>query len=110
MMIVGHNPGMPEAWPSEDWDHLKKMLSSYRFYVHTADPRLVSERFSLAAFKDAFTRSIETARTKHTRVVPVPITEIKPQGLSVAAPGPTIIDPAARSKTTRTRTRKAIPS
>jgi hypothetical protein len=177
MMIVGHNPGMPKASPSEDWRHLKKMLSSYRFYVHTADPRLedgynmatieamaaglpvlgnghptspvqhgvsgflsddpqevqrfarllladrqlatdmgrraqklVSERFSLAAFKDAFTRSIETARAKHTQVVPVPIQEIKTQDVSLAAPRPTIIDLAARSRMARTRTRKVIPS
>ena len=38
--IVGHNPGMPGVAASESWEHLKKMLQSHRFYIHTADPRL----------------------------------------------------------------------
>lgn len=38
--IVGHNPRMPGVTASESWDHLKKILQSHRFYVHTADPRL----------------------------------------------------------------------
>ena len=38
--IVGHNPGMPGVAVSESWEHLKKMLQSHRFYIHTADPRL----------------------------------------------------------------------
>jgi hypothetical protein len=38
--LVGHNPDMPEVTASESWDHLKKMLQSHRFYIHTADPRL----------------------------------------------------------------------
>ena len=129
--LVGHNPGMPEVSASENWDHLKKMLQSHRFYIHTAEPRLedgynmatveamaagmpvlgnrhpsspiehgvsgflsddadelrqyagmlledrdlavkmgqqarktVFERFSMKRFKEAFLRSIETARRK----------------------------------------------
>jgi hypothetical protein len=38
--IVGHNPGMPGVAASENWNHLKQMLQSHRFYIHTADPRL----------------------------------------------------------------------
>ncbi|MBA7711374.1 hypothetical protein ES703_120334 [subsurface metagenome] len=38
--IVGHNPGMPGVAASESWEHLKKMLQSHRFYIHTADARL----------------------------------------------------------------------
>jgi len=38
--IVGHNPGMPGVAASESWEHLKKMLQSHRFYIHTADVRL----------------------------------------------------------------------
>jgi glycosyltransferase involved in cell wall biosynthesis len=176
MMLVGHNPGMLEASPSENWGHLKRMLSSYRFYVHTADPRLedgynmatieamaaglpvlgndhptspvqhgvsgflsddpkevqrfarllladrglatdmgrrarklVSERFSLATFRDAFTRSIETARAKNRQTEPLPIKEIQagspplPEALR-----PSIVDLAARSRTARTR-RRVVP-
>ena len=38
--LVGHNPGMQAVTASENWDHLKKMLQSHRFYIHTADPAL----------------------------------------------------------------------
>ena len=37
--IVGHNQDMPGVDSARNWSHLKKMLSSHRFYVHTADPR-----------------------------------------------------------------------
>lgn len=36
--IVGHNPGMPGASASRDWDHLKDLLRTSRFYIHTANP------------------------------------------------------------------------
>jgi hypothetical protein len=38
--LVGHNPDMPGIEPAHNWTHLKQMLSSHRFYIHTADPRL----------------------------------------------------------------------
>jgi Glycosyl transferases group 1 len=38
--LVGHNADIEGATPAEDWLHLKQLLSSHRFYVHTADPRL----------------------------------------------------------------------
>jgi hypothetical protein len=38
--IVGHNPGMPGVAASRDWDHLKDLLRTSRFYIHTADPAL----------------------------------------------------------------------
>lgn len=38
--IVGHNPGMPGVSAAQNWHHLKEMLQSHRFYIHTADPRL----------------------------------------------------------------------
>ncbi len=37
--IVGHNPGMPGVLASRDWAHLKTLLQSHRFYIHTADPQ-----------------------------------------------------------------------
>ncbi|MGE5294351.1 MAG: glycosyltransferase [Solirubrobacterales bacterium] len=38
--IVGHNPGLPGVAPSRDWDHLKDLLRTSRFYIHTANPDL----------------------------------------------------------------------
>jgi hypothetical protein len=40
VQIIGHNPGMPGVTASKNWSHLKRMLQSHRFYIHTADPRL----------------------------------------------------------------------
>jgi hypothetical protein len=37
--LVGHNPDLPGVEAAQDWAHLKRMLQSHRFYVHTADPR-----------------------------------------------------------------------
>ena len=36
--LVGHNPDMNQVSPSRDWNHLKELLKSHRFYIHTADP------------------------------------------------------------------------
>ena len=38
--IVGYNPEIPTAEPSQNWSHLKGMLQSHRFFIHTADPDL----------------------------------------------------------------------
>jgi len=40
MRLVGHNPGMAGVAAADSWDHLKRILRSYRFYVHTAEPKL----------------------------------------------------------------------
>ncbi|OHB62437.1 MAG: hypothetical protein A2Y76_06870 [Planctomycetes bacterium RBG_13_60_9] len=37
--LVGHNPDIPGVEAAQDWDHLKRILQSHRFYIHTADPR-----------------------------------------------------------------------
>ncbi|HUW17729.1 MAG TPA: glycosyltransferase [Sedimentisphaerales bacterium] len=37
VLLVGHNPGMPGVAGAESWDHLKRILQSHRFYIHTAD-------------------------------------------------------------------------
>ncbi|MGE5294491.1 MAG: glycosyltransferase [Solirubrobacterales bacterium] len=37
--LVGHNPDLPGVEAARDWDHLKSLLQSHRFYIHTADPR-----------------------------------------------------------------------
>lgn len=39
LRIVGHNPDLPGVEAADSWDHLKRMLASHRFLVHTADPR-----------------------------------------------------------------------
>ena len=38
--LVGHNPGLAGASAARNWGHLKEMLQSHRFYIHTADPQL----------------------------------------------------------------------
>ena len=129
--LVGHNPNIPGVRAANGWDHLKRIMQSHRFYIHTANPELedgynmasleamaagmpvlgnrhptspiehgvsgflsdepaelrkyanmlledkvlatmmgqearktVIERFSMARFKEAFLKSIETARKK----------------------------------------------
>jgi hypothetical protein len=37
--LVGHNPDRPGVEAAQDWGHLKSLLRSHRFYIHTADPR-----------------------------------------------------------------------
>jgi hypothetical protein len=37
--LVGHNPDMPGVVAASSWHHLKAILQSHRFYIHTADPR-----------------------------------------------------------------------
>lgn len=37
--LVGHNPDFPGVEAARDWNHLKTMLQSHRFYIHTADPQ-----------------------------------------------------------------------
>jgi hypothetical protein len=37
--LVGHNPDLPGVEAAQNWDHLKTILQSHRFYIHTADPR-----------------------------------------------------------------------
>jgi hypothetical protein len=38
--LVGFNPDMPGVTPSQNWDHMKSLLSSHRFFIHTAHPML----------------------------------------------------------------------
>jgi hypothetical protein len=38
--LVGHNPNMPGVRAADSWDHLKRILHSHRFYIHTANPEL----------------------------------------------------------------------
>ncbi len=37
--LVGHNPDRPGVEAAHNWNHLKTLLQSHRFYIHTADPR-----------------------------------------------------------------------
>ncbi len=38
--LVGNNSGLPDITAARDWGHLKELLRSHRFYIHTADPRV----------------------------------------------------------------------
>ena len=38
--LVGYNPNMPGVNPSRSWEDLKEILSSHRFFIHTAHPEL----------------------------------------------------------------------
>lgn len=40
VQLVGYNPGMAEVRATDNWDHLKRLLQSHRFYIHTASPKL----------------------------------------------------------------------
>ncbi len=37
--LVGHNPDFAGVEAARNWDHLKTILQSHRFYIHTADAR-----------------------------------------------------------------------
>ena len=40
LRLVGHNPDMPGVKAAENWNDLKRILQSHRFYIHTAKPGL----------------------------------------------------------------------
>ena len=40
--LVGHNPTIPGVYAAANWDELKQIFKSHRFYIHTADPRYES--------------------------------------------------------------------
>jgi glycosyltransferase involved in cell wall biosynthesis len=40
VQVVGRNPQMAGFQPSPNWDHIKELLASHRFYIYTADPAL----------------------------------------------------------------------
>ena len=48
--LVGHNPNMPGVRATNSWDHLKRMLQSHRFYIHTANPEL-EDGYNLASLE-----------------------------------------------------------
>lgn len=50
LRIVGHNPELSGVTAADDWGHLKRMLASHRFLVHTADPRY-EDGFNMAVLE-----------------------------------------------------------
>jgi hypothetical protein len=50
IQIVGHNPDMPGVAAANDWEHLKRILASHRFLVHTADARY-EDGFNMAVLE-----------------------------------------------------------
>lgn len=48
--IVGHNPEMVNVHPSQNWQNLKEIYQSHRFYIHTAHPEL-EDGYNLATLE-----------------------------------------------------------
>jgi glycosyltransferase involved in cell wall biosynthesis len=48
--LVGHNPTLPGVSAAANWDELKKIIKSHRFYIHTADPQFESG-FNMASIE-----------------------------------------------------------
>ena len=48
--LVGHNSDIAGSEPARDWAHLKSLLSSHRFYVHTADP-VLEDGYNMASLE-----------------------------------------------------------
>ena len=40
LTLVGNNPDITESQPADDWNHLRRLLRSHRFYVHTSQADL----------------------------------------------------------------------
>ena len=38
--LVGNNPDIPDSQPARDWNHLRQLLRTHRFYIHTSQPDL----------------------------------------------------------------------
>jgi hypothetical protein len=61
--LVGHNPTMPGVRAADSWEHLKKLMQSHRFYIHTADPRYESG-FNMASV-EAMTAGLPIIGNNH---------------------------------------------
>jgi glycosyltransferase involved in cell wall biosynthesis len=48
--IVGHNPELSDAEPAADWNSLKEIYKSHRFFIHTADP-LLEDGYNMATLE-----------------------------------------------------------
>ena len=40
LTLVGNNPDIPDSYPADDWNHLRRLLQTHRYYVHTTEPNL----------------------------------------------------------------------
>lgn len=81
LRIVGDNPGMAGAAPADDWHHLKRILASHRFAVHTADPRL--EDGHDLALLEAMAAGLPVLTNRH----PTTIVEHGVSGFVAGTPG-----------------------
>ncbi len=61
--LVGHNPNMPDVRAANSWDHLKRMLQSHRFYIHTANPEL-EDGYNMASL-EAMAAGMPILSNKH---------------------------------------------
>jgi len=67
LQIVGHNPELPGVRAADDWDHLKRMLASHRFAVHTADPRF-EDGFNMAML-EAMAAGLPVLSNRHPTTI-----------------------------------------
>jgi glycosyltransferase involved in cell wall biosynthesis len=61
--LVGHNPTIPGVSAAANWDELKQIFKSHRFYIHTADPRYESG-FNMASI-EAMAAGLPVLGNKH---------------------------------------------
>ena len=61
--LVGYNPGMAAVKPSENWDELKRILQSHRFYIHTAGVEL-EDGYNMASL-EAMAAGLPVAGNRH---------------------------------------------
>ena len=48
--LVGHNPNIPGVEAANSWDHLKRIMQSHRFYIHTANPG-IEDGYNMASLE-----------------------------------------------------------
>ncbi len=67
LRIVGHNPDLPGVEAADDWHHLKRMLSSHRFLVHTADARF-EDGYNMAVL-EAMAAGVPVLTNRHPTTI-----------------------------------------
>jgi len=61
--LVGHNPQMNGVKAARNWDDLKEILRTHRFYIHTADPRY-EDGYNMASL-EAMAAGLPVLGNKH---------------------------------------------
>jgi len=61
--LVGYNPGMAGVRAADNWEHLKRILQSHRFYIHTANPEF-EDGYNMASL-EAMAAGLPIVGNKH---------------------------------------------